>query len=366
MGGMEREITGSLLTKEMLGQGAFGQVYRAIDLKTNHSVAVKWEAKNTQHPQLAREAQILSVLQGPGIPRIHALSETETHRYLVEELLSLSLAEYSKTLAGVTQRVEVIQQCIDRLEFIHSHGFLHNDVKPENFCLGADGHTVYLIDFGLASRFREGADEHHIDYRENVSFCGTAVYASLRTHMGVCPSRRDDLESVLLMAVRLFRGKLPWEHLGVRNSQRKHVATREMKLRISVEELCTGLPPQLRHALKYVRGLTFTQDPDYALLRSLLEEIKAQAESTPTLINSGNSLIDIRRLTHHFTVYQKKRSRTSKNQSLPPRKGSRRMTKLPLQPSLSDEECSDQDMTIKVPFVPSLSRPLREFCITHR
>ena len=76
---------------------------------------------------------------------------------------------------------------ISRLEYVHSKNLIHRDVKPDNFLmgLGKKGNLVYIIDFGLAKKYRDPRTHQHIPYRENKNLTGTARYASINTHLGI-------------------------------------------------------------------------------------------------------------------------------------------------------------------------------------
>lgn len=76
---------------------------------------------------------------------------------------------------------------ISRIEYIHSKNFIHRDIKPDNFLmgLGKKGNLVYIIDFGLAKKYRDARTHQHIPYRENKNLTGTARYASINTHLGI-------------------------------------------------------------------------------------------------------------------------------------------------------------------------------------
>jgi len=83
------------------------------------------------------------------------------------------------------QTVVLLQ--ISRIEYIHSKNFIHRDIKPDNFLmgLGKKGNLVYVIDFGLAKKYRDSKTHQHIPYRENKNLTGTARYASINTHLGI-------------------------------------------------------------------------------------------------------------------------------------------------------------------------------------
>ena len=76
---------------------------------------------------------------------------------------------------------------ISRIEYVHSKNFIHRDIKPDNFLmgLGKKGNLVYIIDFGLAKKYRDPRTHQHIPYRENKNLTGTARYASINTHLGI-------------------------------------------------------------------------------------------------------------------------------------------------------------------------------------
>ena len=122
---------------------------------------------------------------------------------MIMELLGPSLSRIQKQQGGRLQIdtvIPILIQALHRLEFIHSFGIAHRDLKPQQFLIGSNN-ILYLVDYGLARKF--SIDGSHIPYQNNCSRAGNSTYASLSNHLGIHQTRRDDIESLSYMAVAL-------------------------------------------------------------------------------------------------------------------------------------------------------------------
>ena len=259
--------------------GVFGDVYYGKNVTNGDEVAVKLESTKARQPQLLFESKVYKILQGGvGIPRIHYYGNEQEYNALVMDLLGPSLEElFNFCSRRLTMKTVLMlaDQMIAHLEYIHNKNFIHRDVKPDDFLMGL-GHQcnkVYLIDFGLAKKYRHNFTREHIPYREGGHFIGEAIYASVNAQLGFEQSRRDDLESLGYVLMYFNRGSLPWQGLQGKTRQQRDKKICEMKMLTPIQVLCKGFPPEFAMYFNYCRGLRFDEDPDYPYLRQVFKHL---------------------------------------------------------------------------------------------
>lgn len=277
-------VNDTYVVEEFLGSGSYGEVHRGVHRHTNESVAIKIEVAGSRQARLEYEYQVYRVLHTRGgrvLPTVVGIPRTIWFGKLSDRFIAMIMEECGPTLEDLfnycqryfTQKTVFMIgiQMLNRLEYVHSRGIIHKDVKPDNFLLGAaeKGHVLHIIDFGLSKSFR--LNRHtHIPFREGQLLMGTARYCSANAHRGYELSRRDDLESMGYILIYFTLGKLPWQ--GLKSTRERILRIGQMKEEISVADLCEGCPAELKVFMRYIKGLSFAEAPDYSSLRRLFEE----------------------------------------------------------------------------------------------
>ncbi|CAM9185412.1 unnamed protein product [Lampetra fluviatilis] len=301
-GRAEFVVGGKYKLVRKIGSGSFGDIYLAMNITTGEEVAVKLESQKARHPQLLYESKLYKILQGGvGIPNIRWFGQEREYNVLVMDILGPSLEDlFNFCSRRFTMKTVLMlaDQMISRVEYVHNKNFIHRDIKPDNFLMGVGRHCnkamctlrprevsnarwqevtgqtqLYLIDFGLAKKYRDSRTRQHIPYREDKNLTGTARYASINAHLGIEQSRRDDMESLGYVLMYFNRTSLPWQGLKAATKKQKYEKISEKKMSTPmstpVEVLCKGYPAEFAMYLNYCRGLRFEETPDYMYLRQL-------------------------------------------------------------------------------------------------
>jgi serine/threonine protein kinase len=128
-------------------------------------------AKKDMVDQMAMEIAIHRSLVHPNITRFYDFTQDAKRiYYFLEYAPNGDLMEYTKKYRpSEPVLAQILYQVGDGLAYIHSHGFVHRDMKPENIIMD-ENHTPKIIDFGFATKI--GPD----GYCEDPMFCGTTDY----------------------------------------------------------------------------------------------------------------------------------------------------------------------------------------------
>ncbi|GMY28893.1 casein kinase I-like [Fagus crenata] len=233
---MEPWISDKYKLRRKIGSGSFGVIYRGTDVLTGEEVAIKLENVKTRQPQLMHESRVYKILQGgTGIPNVKWSGVDGNYNVLVMDLLGdHSLEELLKICGNKLSLKSVLMladQMIDRIEFVHSKSYLHRDIKPNNFIMGRrSNNEVFIIDFGLATKYRHPSSHNHIPY------------------------------------------SLPWQ-IKAANRKEKSEKVKEIKDSTCIEDLCHGFPIEFSCYIHYCRSLSFDTKPDYGYLKRMFRNL---------------------------------------------------------------------------------------------
>lgn len=160
---------GNYELQQLLGEGGMGSVYRALDIRLQRVVALKVlipeiAAKQEFRQRFLQEARAAAALDHPNIVRIFAFDVDEEGRYylVMEYVPGGSLRGFTEGLQSqnklmdITEALRLLQQVAAALDYAHTQGMVHRDVKPDNILLkpassfGTASYNALLTDFGLA------------------------------------------------------------------------------------------------------------------------------------------------------------------------------------------------------------------------
>ena len=262
-----------------IGEGSQSMIFSGENIKTNEGIAIKVEKRKKEEDCLLKQEikYLIKLKEHEGIVNIITCGKSGEYMILIEKLLGKSLdflyLDSSKnfTLDDICQ---IAIQCIDRLEYIHSKGIIHCDIKPENFSIGLkDPNVIYLIDFGLCQDYKNIKTGKHIEFSFTGYMTGTARYASRNALRGKALSRRDDMESFIYMILYFLSKKLPWQGIRAKTLTGRYKKIFIYKEQFKYEEFCKKFPKEITTIVKYIRNLSFKEKPNYDYMRKLFKKI---------------------------------------------------------------------------------------------
>src|SRR5947207_2837574 len=161
---------GRYLISAKLGEGGMGVVYRAQDRNLDSDVVIKVPRRTMlDDPEFAhrfaREIRSLVRLSHPGIVKVTDVGECDGRPFAVMQYLTGGSLEDRQEITSDGRRVALEPRTVPgwltgvagALDFIHSQGYVHRDVKPGNILFDAQGHA-YLSDFGVAKTLASSAE----------------------------------------------------------------------------------------------------------------------------------------------------------------------------------------------------------------
>ena len=197
---------------EQIGMGGMAIVYRAIDLRTGHNVAVKvlrpeYNEDREFIGRFQREAEAASKMTHHNIVNLLDVGMDGENRYLVMEYvqgktLKAVIQERGKLSAPLSCQIAI--RILSALEHAHRNGIVHRDIKPQNILVHEDGH-IKVADFGIARI----ADSATLTRGDNVM--GSVHYFSPEQARGEGATAASDIYSTGVVLYEMLTGRVPFD-----------------------------------------------------------------------------------------------------------------------------------------------------------
>ncbi|HEY4597750.1 MAG TPA: serine/threonine-protein kinase, partial [Thermoanaerobaculia bacterium] len=269
--GLHGQTVGPYEILEILGGGGMGVVYKAVDLKLDRPVALKFlssqrGAAEEHKRRFIREARAASALDHPNICTVYEIDQTPDGALFIAMALCEGETLRDRIARGplpVGEAVEIAEQVAAGLARAHGRGIVHRDVKPGNVIVAPDG-RVKLVDFGIAKL----SDQSRLTRAGTT--VGTAGYMSPEQLHGEEPDPRTDVWSLGVVIYEMVTGHSPFEA----ESETEMVKAILRRAQRPMAVFRPGVPPALeriveRALAKRLEDRTASMDAMSAELRSL-------------------------------------------------------------------------------------------------
>ena len=281
----------------LLGSGGMANVYRGVDVRLKRTVAIKvirapWNNRAEHAMRFKREAQAIAQLEHPNIVRLYQYGDANGLLYMAMEYvegrdLHHLLKEWHANPAASTPKImcRIVREICTALDYAHSRGIIHRDVKPSNILIDARGRAV-LADFGLVLLTDLGTG--------GTVFGSPQYIAPEQIISSASAVPQSDLYGMGVILYRMWTGRLPFNDPNPMVLAMQHMSEEPP----SPRQICPDISPALEAVLlkalaknsadRYASGAALTD----ALERAILGAAVNQASHAPA--NRPNEEITLR------------------------------------------------------------------------
>ena len=261
---------------EQIGMGGMAIVYRAVDLRTGHNVAVKvlrpeYNEDSEFIGRFQREAEAASKMTHHNIVNLLDVGMDGENRYLVMEYvqgktLKTVIQERGKLSPALAGQIAI--RILSALEHAHRNGIVHRDIKPQNILVHADGH-IKVADFGIARI----ANSSTLTKGDNVM--GSVHYFSPEQAKGEGANATSDLYSTGVVLYEMLTGRVPYDGDNPVAVAMQHLHATP----VPIQNLAPDVPPALVRVC--MKAMEKNPALRYQTARDMAADIRAALENRP-------------------------------------------------------------------------------------
>ncbi|HJT75564.1 MAG TPA: serine/threonine-protein kinase [Gemmataceae bacterium] len=227
---MSDEIIGGYRLMKHMVTGQTSQVWEVVETASHRHFAMKMllpeKAHDPEHRRLLfHEAEVGKSLAHPNVIKIVAFSKDAHNPYIVMEFFpagNLKLRLLRKDAQFLREKMhDIVKQAATALAFMNAKGWVHRDVKPDNFLVNAAG-ELRLIDFALAKRIEKDSFFGRL-FRKRGKTAGTRSYMSPEQIRGEPLDGRADVYSFGATCYELVTGRPPFRGASSQELLTKHI-----------------------------------------------------------------------------------------------------------------------------------------------
>ncbi len=272
-----RIILDKYLLLHEIGRGGMAQVFYGVQLNLARPVAVKQIhtslAKKRNYQRLfEKEAKILGSLEHENIVGIIDYGRDEENYFIIMNYVNgLSLRDLLDLSGVLPQRVAlyIIKNVLFALEYAHSKGILHRDMKPSNILINAEGHVI-LADFGISGLNVEMDDEEEL--------LGTPIYMAPEVMKNESSDKASDIFSIGLILAEVLLGS----KVNGGMPTRELLANAVRGEPVEIEDIDGLLPPVFTRLIKDMLSLNPSQRPSPQEAIEVIEDYCSQKDGELT------------------------------------------------------------------------------------
>ena len=251
---IDKIVSGRYLIRSQIGSGGMAVVYKATDMKTGDTVALKvlrqeYSSDAEFVQRFVREAEAASKMFHENIVNTLDYGEDGDQRYIVMEYVEgQTLKEMIRSMGRIPAgtAVPMAIRILAAVDHAHKNNIVHRDIKPQNILVDKNG-EVKVADFGIARRMRQDNDITNV--KESNLAMGSVHYFSPEQAAGEAADQKSDLYSVGVVLYEMLTGQLPFDGDTALSVALKHVNEDPPSMRTIDTSISKGLDEVVMRAL---------------------------------------------------------------------------------------------------------------------